>query len=924
MTRSLQRHGLIMHPMSRSTVRFRLIQEEMRISCASAIDLFILMPLSVGDKFGHYEVLSLLGQGGMGEVYRAKDTTLKREVALKVLPSAVLRDPERLSRFQREAEVLASLDHTNIGPIFGMAESAGARALVLALIEGPTLKDRISSGALQPEEAFRVARQIAEALEYAHDRGVIHRDLKPANVKITPEGNVKVLDFGLAKVLENEHPRMSGDESATLTMDQTSAGIILGTASYMSPEQAVGIPLDRRCDIFSFGALLFEMLTAKRAFGGASANEILASVVKDDPDWSRLPTGTPHEVANLIHRCLAKDRKQRLQAIGEARITLSNPWESPVEQNQRPSARAWIAAALMVIALPAVWFLRPAPPRKAITLEIAAPEGNPFASPETHFVLSPDGLYAAFIAQNQEGQFHVRLRTMDSGRVTRLPGTEDANRLFWSPDSRWIGFFAAGKLQKVSIDGGRPQIVCEGVRGLGSGTWNRSGVILFSEPPNPLQKVFASGGRPEPALPLDDSRHEILQVEPYFLPDGKHFLYLSHTSGTERGIVWASLDGKERRFLVQNMNSPATYAPNPAGGGTGWMIRNSGGRLLVQTLDPGKGKLEGEPVQLADPVPYGPNWSTSNTGIISFPRTIPIQKQMIWMSRDGSPLGVLGEIGIGAPSISPDQKTVAYTRQNALDSDIWLFDLARNVPRRFTFEPGRADSPVWTPDGSRIVYTTGREAFPRLVERPDVGTGPETILKQFEYFGGRVSTAIAKDGRWLSIAQNTGGDATAFFISRSERKLVPFPEPQVLWAALSPDSLWVVYATVASGGSEIFVRSSPREVGGMESAQKFQISTAGGTFPKWRSDGKEIFYISLDGKMMAAPVESGSGVFLPGTPKALFDAGRLFAQSAGVAVDFPGYDVTSDGQRFLLTTVASRTLDTPVTVILNWTALLKK
>ncbi len=836
------------------------------------------MPLSVGDKLGHYEVLSLLGQGGMGEVYRAKDTTLKREVALKVLPTAVLRDPERLARFQREAEVLASLDHPNIGPIFGMVESADARALVLALIEGPTLKDRIASGALPLEEAFHVARQIAEALEYAHDRGVIHRDLKPANVKITPEGSVKVLDFGLAKVLEDEYPQTSGDDSFTLTIGQTHAGMILGTAAYMSPEQAVGMPADRRCDIFSFGAVLFEMLTTKRAFAGASATEILASVVNDDPDWSRLPHGTPPAIVNLLHRCLVKDRKQRLQAIGEARITLSNPWENPAaERNQRPSALPWIAAALLAIALPAVWFLRPVPPQKAITLEVAASEGNTFASPETHFALSPNGLHAAFIARNKQGQFHVRLRTMDSGIVTPLPGTEDANRLFWSPDSRWIGFFAAGKLQKISIDGG-----------------------------------------------LDEARHEILQVEPYFLPDGKHFLYLSHTSGAERGIVWASLDGKERRFLIQNSNSPAGYAPNPAGGRPGWMIRNSGGRLLAQTLDPKAGELQGEPMQIADPVPYGPNWSTSNTGIISFPRTIPVQKQMVWIRRDGSPMGVLGEIGIGAPNISPDQKTVAYTRQNARDSDIWLFDLARNVPRRFTFESGLTDSPVWTPDGTRIVYTSGREAFPRLVERSEGSTGPETILKQFEYFGGRVPTAFTKDGRWLSFAQNTGGDANAFFISRPEGKLVLFPEPQVLWAALSPDGLWVVYATSASGDSQIFVRSSPQEVGGTASAKKFQISTAGGTFPKWRSDGKEIFYVSLDGKMMAAPVESSAGVFRPGTPKALFDAGSLFAQSAGVAVDFPGYDVTSDGQRFLLTTVAARTLDTPITVILNWTALLKK
>ncbi len=496
------------------------------------------MSLSVGDKVGHYEVISLRGKGGIGEVWKARDTTLKRDVALKVLPAAVLRDPDRMARFQREAEVLAALDHPNIGHIYGIVDSAESRALVLALIEGPTLADRIAAGLLPLDEALAVSKQIIEALEYAHDRGVVHRDLKPANIKINSDGVVKVLDFGLAKVLEDEPPASPLTNSPTLTLGHTRTGVILGTAAYMSPEQAVGRPVDRRSDIFSFGAVLFEMLTGKRAFAGAATPDVLESVVKNDPDWTALPAGTPGYLRRLLERMLEKDRKQRLQAIGEARIALNDPVKEPLAPPvQHPPAaqhRSWlpwcVAAFFLLALMPAnVIHFRERPPTAPLQrFEIAAPSGQTPGVP----ILSPDGSRLAFIF-GANGARLLWVRPLDSLEAHPLPGTEGVSGIpFWSPDSRYIGFFAAGKLMGVEAAGGSAQMLFDSGNGGGGGMrgfWTPDGKIVFNailpkKRPD-LYEVPEAGGTASPLPGLDHSIDRTQDL-PALLPDGRHFIYM--------------------------------------------------------------------------------------------------------------------------------------------------------------------------------------------------------------------------------------------------------------------------------------------------------------------------------------------------------------------------------------------------------------
>jgi serine/threonine protein kinase len=479
------------------------------------------MPFSAGDKLGHYEVLSLLGQGGMGEVYRARDTTLKRDVALKVLPVAFVRDVERMARFQREAEVLASLDHPNIGHIHGLVVFEDSRGLVLALIDGPTLADRIKAGPLPLDEAIATSKQIIEALEYAHDRGVVHRDLKPANIKITPDGVVKVLDFGLAKVLEDEPASSSPSlmNSPTMTMGHTRAGVILGTAPYMSPEQAIGRTVDRRSDIFSFGAVLYEMLSGKLAFPGATTPDVLEAVVKNDPDWSALPSSTPAYLRRLLERTLVKDRKTRLQAIGEARIALQEASDEPVLQTTKATRKSRIlwpiltAASLAIAAGVLAWtYLRPVPVPEVTRFEIHAPQGTtlPLGTP----AVSPDGRTIAFVASDTQQVRRLYVRQLDSVDARVLPGTEGAVHPFFSPDGRSLGFVATGnKLTRVDLAGGVPRTLAD-VGGPWHGSWSQTGTILFTA--SGVRQISANGGPPAPALA--GSSH------PYFLPDGKRFL----------------------------------------------------------------------------------------------------------------------------------------------------------------------------------------------------------------------------------------------------------------------------------------------------------------------------------------------------------------------------------------------------------------
>jgi hypothetical protein len=656
--------------------------------------------MTPGTKVGPSEIQTLIGKGGMGEVYRARDTRLKREVALKVLPEAFARDPGRMMRFQREAEVLASLNHPNIAHIYGV-EDCG---LAMELVEGETL-----AGPLPIETALNYAKQIAEALEYAHERGVIHRDLKPANVKITPEGVVKLLDFGLAKATEDPAAPADASNSPTLTLGATSAGVILGTAAYMSPEQAGGKIADRRSDIWSFGAVVYEMLSGKQAFAGESVSDTLASVLKVEPDWSALPLDTSPSILALMRRCLTKDRKQRLQAIGEARIVieehLANP-RSEVEVAKRAEAPAsklpWVLAAAGIAAALVVSFLhsRAQPAVKATQrYTIALPENTTSIH---SFAISPNGRYVA-IAAAVNSKRELWLRAVDALQAQPMPGTDDATFPFWSPDSGRIGFFAQGKLKKIAARGGPAQSLCDAPDGRG-GSWNRDDVIVFTPGYGAIQQVSSARGAPADVIKTKGALRF-----PVFLPDGRHFLYHLALPVEQHGIYLSELDGKENRRILEDQSSVAFAA------GRLLFIREN--TLMAQPFDAASGQIAGDVFPVAENVTfttvagYAPV-TVSETGVLLYESGGPgrTNNQMLWYDRGGKLLETIGAAGpVGEPAIAPDEKSIMFRRMAGATADLWLRDLARGADQRFTTNASLNVAPFWSPNGDRIAFASNRD-----------------------------------------------------------------------------------------------------------------------------------------------------------------------------------------------------------------------
>ncbi|SPE37565.1 Serine/threonine protein kinase [Candidatus Sulfopaludibacter sp. SbA6] len=874
------------------------------------------MSFSVGDRLGPYEILAPLGAGGMGEVYRALDPRLGREVAIKI-------SAEQFSeRFDREARAIAALNHPHICAIYDV----GPNYLVMELVEGES-----PQGPLPLETALNYAGQIAEALEAAHEKGIVHRDLKPANIKIKPDGTVKVLDFGLAKMTESGAPSGSFDSrdpanSPTLTLGVTQVGALLGTAAYMSPEQAKGKPVDKRADIWAFGVVLYEMLTGRKLFEGETVSDTLAGVIKEEPQFDSIPP----RVRQLLKSCLRKDPRQRLRDIGDVRLLLEveQVHEPPrAESGRRPWSWPWMVAALFALAVPAAWLLKPTADQPLLQLEISAPEGGNFGPVSNGQVqLSPDGRRLVFPASGKNGVRMLFLRLLAANSAAPLEGTANAAYPFWSPDSRWIAFFADGKLQKIDVTGGRPQVLCEASLGPNPapGAWNSEGIILFGTPGKPIQRIASSGGTPTAVFPLDTAREETGQAGPYFLPDGRHFLFASFAK--EYAIGLGSLDGKTRRYLFPQRNSPASYVPNPAGGG--WMLYISGTQLVARPFDPGKAEFTGEAAVVVDPLSNGPSWSASDNGLLAFRRGRGFQSQLTWFNRDGKQVGVAGDpVNFGtSPRISPDQKTIAFAHRDEPNTDVWLFDLTRGATTRFTFEPGANSFPLWSPDGSRIFYYARRNNVGFLAERPSNGIGKETIVKS-QPGTALVPTGQSRDGRWLVVSESSGPSAGAriVLLSLSDGKSVPLVEgSQPLNGSISPDGRWLLYSDMPARRREVFVQSLPTEAGPPEAGGsaaavgKFQISTAGGSTPVWRADGKEIFYLAADGKMMAVPVESGANFFRPGSPQPLFPT-RLMPRDSGRT----DYDVTPDGQRFLINQPVAESVDEPISVIVNWPKLLR-
>jgi Tol biopolymer transport system component/predicted Ser/Thr protein kinase len=868
--------------------------------------------LAAGTKVGPYEILALIGKGGMGEVYRAHDTRLNRDVAVKF-------SAERFTeRFEREAQSIAALNHSNICHLYDV----GPNHLVMELVEGPTLAERIRQGAIPLEEALTIARQIADALEAAHEKEITHRDLKPGNIKVRTDGTVKVLDFGLAKM--GGTPAVQTDNSPTVVNSQTEAGLILGTAAYMSPEQAKGKPVDQRADIYAFGLVLYEMLTGHRLHQGDTTTEILASVIKDEPKWDRVP----RQVQKLLRKCLEKDPQKRLRHIGDVMELVD---DAPVVLASTPATAVrvhptWVwggagLIVLVVVVVAAFSFLRPVAEQTMLQMEIIPPEGVKFVSTISPFALSPDGRRVAFLGTGKDGKRMLWVRPIDSSTAVVVAGTENAEVPFWSPDSRWIGFSANGKLQKVDVVGrGQPQVICD-IEGRAGGTWNSDGVIVFDQGDKPLLRVTASGGTPTPILKLDAARQETYHGAPYFLPDGRHLLYYS-AGAKGYDIMLASLDGKLNRMLIKGA-AAAIYGPN--GRSSGSILYNARGQLLAQPFDLNRLELTGDPAVIADGVGIQRWWYASSNGLLAFRHSYGTQYQLTWVSREGRMLSTAGEPGLlSTPRISPDQKMIAVQRTSDQNADIWLFDITRNTPARFTFEPARDWSPLWSAGGKNIVYGSVRGDGNFIVERPANGVGKETVVAgpTGNILG---PTAISPDDRWLIFTETSALHSIITMRARDDSsKVVHVQDRQVERdGSISPDGRWLLYSSAPAARREVLVQSVPKEAGGSTNAVgKWQISTGGGSQPAWRADGKEIFFVAPDGMMMAVPVESGENFFRPGTPKPLFQTRLAFDLDAVLAAR--DYDVTPDGQRFLLNQHAADSTDAPITVVVNWLKLLAK
>ncbi|MCC6366481.1 MAG: protein kinase [Bryobacterales bacterium] len=781
----------------------------------------------------HYRIVSKIGEGGMGAVYRATDTKLARDVAIKVLPDAFAHDADRLARFVREAQVLASLNHPNIAAIYGIEE----RAIVMELVEGPALADRIAQGALPLDEALPIARQIAKALEAAHEKGVIHRDLKPANVKVTPDGKVKVLDFGLAKLADPSDSTKDAANATTVVRGNspTLAGMILGTAEYMSPEQAAGKAVDKRSDIWSFGVVLWEMLSGGRLFAGETISHTLADVLRAPIDVSKLPASTPLPIVELVRRCLERDPKRRLRDIGEARIAIETYLADPASDASgtvMPPAVAprmrlwpWVAAALMGVSLAAVSVVHlreKLPEPVVIRFQIPAPEKTVYSeSTSSGMAISPDGTRLAFIAAS-EGRRMLWVRSLDSLTAQRLEGTDEASFPFWSPDSRFLAFFVPGKLRTVEASGGPPQTVCEVPNTGVGGSWNRDGVIVFGTNSSGLFRVPHSGGSAVPLTTRDTTRGEIFHAQPWFLPDGRRFLFLVNSSTPENsGIYLASLEGKERKRLVAPVQG-AAYVPSSSSGGNGYLLFLRDGTLMALPLNARSFDPAGEALPVAEQVGFfisNPYFSVSSDRVLVYRvRGAAGSTRLEWFDREDKGLGAVGAPGdYRGLALSPDGGRVAVSRLDAggaLNSDIWLLDVARGIPTRFSFNPGEDYDPVWSPDGNRVVFAS-LSGVSDLYQKSSGGAGNEEPLlksnlskRPFDWStDGRfllysVDDPKTKSDLWI-LPDPTGTTGT-----RKPRPLLvtPYNETQgQFFPALSGPPKWVAYCSDESGRYEVYV-----------------------------------------------------------------------------------------------------------------------
>jgi Tol biopolymer transport system component len=893
------------------------------------------MSLEAGRRLGPYEIEGPLGAGGMGEVYRARDTRLDRTVAVKVLPPYLSSDEQIRQRFEREARAASSLNHPHICTLHDIGQQDGVNFLVMEYLEGQTLARRLERGPLPIEELLGIAIPIADALDKAHRQGLVHRDLKPGNIMLTPSG-AKLLDFGLAKAAAVSPSITALTALPTAASPLTAAGTIVGTFHYMAPEQIEGKEADARTDIFAFGTLIYEMATGARPFEGKTQASVIAAILeRDPPPISAAQALTPPALDRLVRTCLVKDRERRRQSMHDILLDLQGIAEAGPPARAAAAGRgrlrerlAWAAAALGILAGAAgiaMPLLRETE-ASVVRTTILPPEGSRFDFGSGLLEVSPDGRHVAFVGPNAERKPMLWVRGLDSLEARALPGTEGAKFPFWSPDSRSIGFFANSKLRKISLTGGPPLTLCDAGSSPRGAAWSSAGTILFSpEWSDPLYQVPDAGGTAEPVTTLDPAHQDVSHRWPAFLPDGRRFLFYAVSSTSPAlsefsGLYLGSLGSAAVRPVV-GARSRVAYAD-------GHLLFMQEGTLMARPFDPGSAEFTGEPVALVEGVTQEANalwggslFSASAAGVLAYvsgpSRSAPTLR-VVWLDRRGSEIGSIGEPDLYKnPRLSHDGKRLAVCIGDP--GDLWQIDLARGAPTRFTFDPADDNSPVWSPDDRRIVFETSRtlpgEPFSPgdLYQRVSSGVEDDRALLLTERYS--TPSDWSPDGRFvlfMSLAPQSGYDLWVYDLE--EAKQSPFLQTSETeeFARFSPDGRWVAYGSAESGTDEIYVRPFPGPGG------KWQVSSQGGRRPVWGADGEELFYLTPDGTLMAVPVHSGDG-FQAGVPAPLFTVALAETNDSL-------YDVAPGGDRFLFLVPAAETDEAPrvITLVQNWTAALDR
>jgi len=887
--------------------------------------------LSNRTRIGFYEVVGPLGAGGMGEVYRARDTRLNRDVALKVLPASFAGDSERLARFAREAQVLASLNHPHIAAIYGLEEHDDVRALVLELVEGETLAARIGRGPIPVADALEIARQIAAALDAAHDQGIIHRDLKPANISLTKTGVVKVLDFGLAKLTESSAaagslPGSSLSPTITSPALATHAGMMLGTAAYMSPEQARGKEADRRADLWAFGCVLYEMLTGKQAFPGETVTDVIAAVVTKDPDLSKLPPDTPAGVRWLLTRCFQKDSRLRFSGAADAALLL-DPAAAPGATAAAPAQsgrRMWklfggaaAAVLLLVAGVGGATYWRAPVDAQPLLFEIPV-ENSPI---NQSIAISPDGRRVVYAAStgNSVGLW---IRSLDDLTPRQLPGTNGVDSFsapFWSPDSRYVAFVLDGKLKRVEPGGGVVETIAAVDGQHGGSSWSTTGTILIASNEHGLRSVPATGGTLTDVTKRNPD--ELYHDCPSFLPDGKHYIYLAYGDKPETRAIYASELGATARTRLMAGDTCPQYAD-------GYLITVRDQTAFARPFDPGSLAFTGDATPLATDVATFagdevPVLTASDTGVVAY-RTRAGgsgNRSLVWADRNGKQSEPVGPPVRGVSiQLSPDGERVAYSEATNGPDDIWVYDLVHGVKTRLTTDPGHDHGPVWSADSRRVAWDSHRHAEgPTMYERVADGAAPERQIAAPEKGIARTPRSYSLNGQYLVYAQSTtGGSPWDLWVLPLTGDAKPFAYAASQFdeygASISPDGRWMAYATNETGVSQIVVQPFPNPAGG-----KWQVSMNGGAFPRWRRDSRELYYVAANGDLVAVAVTPGP-TFTVGSSTVLFRTNFGFS---GQPLTGAPYDVRGDGQRFLLALSPEDPNATPIRTVVNWPALVK-